>query len=139
MNHLPPTDYFKPRGIPMAELGEVVLTVDEFEALRLADFESMYQEEAAGQMEVSRQTFGRIIASARHKVAGALVEGKALRIDGGEFRISAFRTFRCEDCSAQWQLSHGTGRPVECPECRGRNFRRSDKPGRWVDRQDTTD
>jgi len=139
VKHLPPTDFFKPRGIPMSQLSEVVLTIDELEALRLADFESMYQEQAAKQMDVSRQTFGRIISSARHKVAEALVQGKALRIDGGEFRTPSLRTFRCDDCNSVWQVSQGTGRPAECPECHGTDFRRADKPGRWADGEDIRD
>ncbi len=74
---------FKPAGVPVRYLDEVVLSLDEFEALRLADFEGLYQEQAALRMEVSRPTFGRIIDIARRKVAEALVHGKALRIDGG--------------------------------------------------------
>jgi predicted DNA-binding protein (UPF0251 family) len=74
----PGSSYFKPRGIPLSELEEVVLSVDEFEAIRLADLEGLYQEPAAEKMSVSRQTFGRIIESAHQKVAEALVRGKAL-------------------------------------------------------------
>lgn len=73
--------YFKPRGIPMGELQEVILKADEIEAIRLADYEQLYQEEAAQKMNVSRQTFGRIVESARRKIADALINGKALRID----------------------------------------------------------
>ena len=65
--------------------------MDELEALRLADLESLYQEQAAGRMKVSRQTFGRIVESARRKVAEALVEGKALRIDGGAYEVKRER------------------------------------------------
>lgn len=79
----PEADYFKPRGIPMTQLEEVVLKMDEFEAIRLADFEKMYQEQAAKTMDVSRQTFGNIIASAHQKIADCLVHGKALKIEGG--------------------------------------------------------
>ncbi|RKX32060.1 MAG: hypothetical protein DRP22_02795 [Verrucomicrobia bacterium] len=79
----PPAAYFKPAGVPLSVLEEVVLTLDEFEALRLADFEGMYQEQAATQMNVSRPTFGRILDTARRKVAEALVSGRALRIEGG--------------------------------------------------------
>jgi len=86
VGQLPGADYFKPRGIPLSQLGEIVLRVDEIEAMRLADLEGLYQEQAAQQMNVSRQTFGRIINSAHRKVAEALVEGKALRIEGGRFR-----------------------------------------------------
>jgi len=80
----PPTiTWFKPAGLPMKQLEEVVLTLDEVEAIRLADAEGLYQEQVAEQMNVSRQTVGRILASGRKKVAEALVEGKAIRLDGG--------------------------------------------------------
>ena len=78
----PGSTYFKPRGIPLAELDEIVLGRDEFEAIRLADHEGLYQEDAAERMGVSRQTFGRIVAAGRAKVAEALVKGMALRIEG---------------------------------------------------------
>lgn len=80
---LPTVPVFKPAGIPARDLEEVALTLDEFEALRLADYEGLYQEAAALRMGVSRQTFGRIVEAARKKVADALVNGKALRIEGG--------------------------------------------------------
>jgi predicted DNA-binding protein (UPF0251 family) len=77
----------KPAGIPARELQEVRLGFDEAEALRLADLEGLYQEAAARSMGVSRQTFGRIIEMARRKTADAILNGKALRIDGGEITI----------------------------------------------------
>jgi predicted DNA-binding protein (UPF0251 family)/predicted Fe-Mo cluster-binding NifX family protein len=80
--------YFKPRGVPLSELEEIVLTVDEFEALRLADHEGLYHEEAAVRMNVSRPTLGRILDAARRKVADALVGGKALRIEGGRVEVA---------------------------------------------------
>jgi len=76
--------YFKPRGIPLSDLEEVVLGLDELEAIRLADLDGLYQEQAAERMKVSRQTFARIIDSAHRKISDALVNGKALRIQGGE-------------------------------------------------------
>lgn len=76
----PTATYFKPRGISMYLLEEVSLEIDEWEALRLADFEELYQTEAAKRMGISRQTFANIIARARHKVADALIHGKALKI-----------------------------------------------------------
>jgi len=85
---MPCTDYFKPRGIPLRALEEVTLAVEELEALRLADLEGMEQMAGAEQMEVSRPTFARVLASARKKVADALVNGKALRIEGGVFRMA---------------------------------------------------
>lgn len=77
----------KPAGIPARVLEEVVLGFDEAEAIRLADLEGLYQEAAARSMGVSRQTFGRIVETARRKVADAILNGKALRLDGGEITI----------------------------------------------------
>lgn len=82
-----PPRVMKPAGIPARELQEVRLGFDEAEALRLADLEGLYQEAAARSMGVSRQTFGRIIEMARRKTADAILNGKALRIDGGEITI----------------------------------------------------
>jgi len=73
--------YFKPRKVPLNSLEEVCLNVCEVEAIRLADFEGMYQENASKEMEVSRQTFGNIINSARKKLADALINGKAIKIE----------------------------------------------------------
>jgi predicted DNA-binding protein (UPF0251 family) len=75
----------------MLELDEVVMTLDEFEAVRLADLDGLYQEQAAEQMNVSRPTFSRIIESAHRKVADVLVHGKALRIEGGPVHASGRR------------------------------------------------
>ena len=124
---MPESNYFKPRGIPLSILEEVVLTVDEFEAIRLADLEGLYQEQAAEKMNVSRQTFGRIIESAHKKVAYALVGGKALKIEGGEFEMASMRKFRCYDCQHSWELPYGTGRPGNCPSCKSDNIRRSEE------------
>ena len=77
----------KPAGIPSRDLEEVLLGFDEAEALRLADLEGLYQEAAARRMGVSRPTFSRIVESARRKTADALLNGKALRIEGGEISI----------------------------------------------------
>jgi predicted DNA-binding protein (UPF0251 family)/predicted Fe-Mo cluster-binding NifX family protein len=82
-----PPRVMKPAGVPARELEEVRLGLDEAEALRLADLEALYQEAAARSMGVSRQTFGRIVESARRKVADAVLNGKALRIEGGEIAI----------------------------------------------------
>jgi predicted DNA-binding protein (UPF0251 family) len=79
----PAASLWKPAGVPLGGLQQVVLALDEFEALRLADLEGQYQEEAAARMGVSRPTLGRILEAARRKVADALVHGHALRIEGG--------------------------------------------------------
>ena len=80
-------EIFKPQGIPFSELEEVILSLDELEALRLSDLDGLYQGAAARVMGISRQTFGRIIESARQKTANALFNGKALRITGGNVRL----------------------------------------------------
>ena len=72
ITHSPPTDYFKPRGIPLRDLKEVELAADELEAFRLADLEGLYRKEAAEKIGVLRQTFDRIVRSARAKVAEVL-------------------------------------------------------------------
>jgi predicted DNA-binding protein (UPF0251 family) len=79
----PPAGLFKPAGVPACALEQVTLTLDEVEALRLADLNGLYQEQAATQMRVSRPTFSRIVEQARRKVADALIHGKALRLEGG--------------------------------------------------------
>jgi len=122
---MPESNYFKPRGIPLSALEEVILTVDEFEAIKLADLEGLYQEQAAGRMNISRQTFGRIIESAHQKVAETLVKGKALKIEGGEFEMAAMRKFNCYDCRHSWELPYGTGRPESCPSCKSANIHRA--------------
>jgi len=93
----PGAPVFKPAGIPLRGLEEVVMTLDEFEALRLADLEGLYHEEAAARMRVSRATFSRIVEAAHGKVADALVHGKALRIEGGPVHLGAHRCCRMHD------------------------------------------
>jgi predicted DNA-binding protein (UPF0251 family) len=85
----PNVTYFKPRGIPVVELEEVCISLDEFEALRLADYEGLYHEDSALKMKISRQTFSRILNEARRKTAECLLKGKALRIELGDHNKEA--------------------------------------------------
>ncbi|MFW6324802.1 MAG: DUF134 domain-containing protein, partial [Desulfovibrionales bacterium] len=87
INYSPRVTYFKPRGIPLMELAEAYLPLEGVEALRLADQEGLSQEDAAARMDVSRHTFGRILSEARRIVAEVIVEGMALRIEGGDFAL----------------------------------------------------
>ncbi len=87
INNVSRCEVFKPHGIPLLDLEEVILSLDELEALRLSDLKGLYQDAAARAMGISRQTFGRIIESARQKSADALLNGKALRITGGNVRL----------------------------------------------------
>jgi predicted DNA-binding protein (UPF0251 family) len=122
----PRCSYFKPAGVPLSRLDETTLSVDELEALRLADLEGHYQDVAAARMEVSRPTFARIVEASRRKVAEALVHGRALRIGGGPVAFAGQRLFRCGQCRHEWSAPFGTGRPDGCPSCRSGSFRRID-------------
>lgn len=107
----PAASLFKPVGIPTRDIEEVVMTLDEFEAVRLADLDGLYQEQASEKMGISRSTFSRIMDSAHRKVAEALVHGKALRIEGGSVFDATRR--RCERCDGEWLGPRG------CPRCVG--------------------
>lgn len=121
----PGATYFKPAGIRVFDLEETVLAVDEFEAVRLKDLGGLEQETAARRMGVSQPTFHRMISSARKKIADAIVNGKAIRIEGGAYRImSGMRKFKCRSCDHGWEIPHGTGRPRECPECQSTDIHR---------------
>jgi predicted DNA-binding protein (UPF0251 family) len=109
----------------MSALTEVVLTFDELEAIRLGDLEGYYQEDAAVEMGVSRQTFGRIIEAAHRKVAEALCHGKALQIEGGIVEMMEIRKFTCSGCGHNWEVPYGVSRPSACPECKSVAVHRS--------------
>jgi predicted DNA-binding protein (UPF0251 family) len=115
---LPQTTYFKPAGVPLRVLDEIVLSVEEAEAIRLKDLEGLEQEKGAERMNVSRPTFQRVLASARHKLASALLNGKALRIEGGNFEM-AWRRFQCLN-GHEWDVPFEamiSAPPEFCPEC----------------------
>lgn len=125
----PDVCYFKPRGIPLIDLDEVRLTVEEREAIRLADLYDLSQEEAGQRMGVSRATFGRIIQRARKIVADAIINGKAINIGGGNYElIPENRVFLCSVCRHKWDEPAGTGRPASCPVCNGQAFHRIRTP-----------
>ena len=119
--HFDGASYFKPRGIPSTQLEEVVLALDEFEAIRLADFEGLYQEDAAAKMNISRQTFGRIIESAHKKIADILINGKALKIEGGEVAaVDDSKRVKCRRCNKTFNSSLKSvesGKEFICPHC----------------------
>jgi predicted DNA-binding protein (UPF0251 family) len=131
---MPGARYFKPRGIPMNMLEDVVLNIDELEAVRLADYEGLYQEQAAEKMRISRPTFGRIVESAHRKIADVLVNGKALRIEGGNIEMREFKDVAhgmgaggfcvCPKCNEK--VPHKAGMPCKdekCPKCGSRMMR----------------
>jgi predicted DNA-binding protein (UPF0251 family) len=117
---LPGTTYYKPAGIPLRFLSEVRLSVDEAEALRLKDLEGLEQVEAAVKMGVSRPTFQRVLTAARKKVSDAILNGKAIRIEGGVFQLTGVEI----SCPRGHAWVKGAAAPGAtsgiCPECRER-------------------
>jgi len=87
VNFEPDVTYFKPGGVPLRRIGEIELTVDELESMRLSYLEKLSQEDAAKKMNVHQSTFHRMLTKAREKLTDALVNGKAIKIHGGEYRM----------------------------------------------------
>lgn len=114
---------YKPFGVPMRELESVVMSVEEYEALRLADYENLTHKEASVRMNISRPTFTRLYDKARKNVAKAFVEGKAILIRGGTF-IAGEYWYRCNSC-------HETivsAKPEEnCDKCQSEKIVRIDR------------
>jgi len=111
--------YFKPQGIPMFHLRQVTLSIDEYEAIRLVDYEQHDQEEAARMMAVSRPTCARIVQSAHKKIAEALTLAKAIRIEGGSYSLSANR-YCCSECRHTWEADIERAlmqNEALCPQC----------------------
>lgn len=106
---------FKPFGIPRNRLGAVTLLYDEYEAIRLLDYEGLNQDQAAERMNVSRPTLTRIYEQARKTIAQALVEGKMINIEGGNVLFDK-EWFRCRRC---YKLIGGIENHVRCKDCTG--------------------
>ncbi len=111
---MPRYTYFKPTGVPMPLLEEVVLTIDEVEAIRLKDIEKLEQHECAKRMNVAQSTLQRILVSAREKLTLAIIEGKALRIHGGPYSISSDQV--CPRCRRH-RRGNKEQKREDCPEC----------------------
>lgn len=121
VEQLPKVTYFKPAGIPMPELTNVNLSVEELEAIRLRDLEGLEHEQCAEKMSVSRPTFHRILASARYKVADALTNGKALQVQGGNFRVMP-GAMECTGCGHRWE-GVPCRKNTRCPQCGSQAWR----------------
>ncbi len=104
---MPGVTYFKPAGIPLRVLEESRLSIEEVEAIRLKDLGGLEQEECAVKMNISRQTFQRVLGSARRNIADALLNGKAIRIEGGNFEISPHITAAAQ--VRRWGAMRGRG------------------------------
>jgi predicted DNA-binding protein (UPF0251 family) len=112
----PGVTFFKPQGIPLRGLQQTVISVDELEAMRLADYLELTQEEVARRMQVSRPTVTRMLARAHRAVADALVHGKAIRIEGGDYRLNSIK-LQCGACGQPWEVPEGQDLPALCTEC----------------------
>ncbi len=104
---------FKPFGIPRREIDSVVLKYDEYESIRLLDYEGLMQEQAAEEMNISRPTLTRIYENARKTIAKALVEGKAIVIEGGNVDFGK-QWYRCRKC---YKLVDGVENHKPCKNC----------------------
>src|SRR4030042_1900597 len=141
----PGFSYFKPAGVRMRELADSTLSVDEYEAIRLKDLEGLEQEEAAKRMNISQPTFHRLLLSARKKITDAIVNGKAIKIEGGDYKMVSPRGLGrgvgrgmgfgpggrmggtgagpagecvCPKCG--YKQAHARGQPcyeIKCPKC----------------------
>lgn len=111
----PEDTYFFPLGKKKCDIEEIILKVEELEAMRLKDINGLNQEECAEKMQVSRQTFQNIIDNARNKVAMALTEGKAIRISGGHYTTDQCK-YKCLDCGSIYSIRFETDKGT-CPDC----------------------
>jgi len=121
---LPGTGFFRPVGIAANALQGVCLSVEEVESIRLKDLEGLEQEECAQRMHISRPTFHRIVESARRKLADALINGKAIQIEGGNFGLPQSR-FRCNNDGHEWNVPFealANRLPLSCPICASMNI-----------------
>jgi predicted DNA-binding protein (UPF0251 family)/DNA-directed RNA polymerase subunit RPC12/RpoP len=136
-----PTDtYFIPWGKPKCEIEEIVLKVEELEAMRLKDIEELNQEQCAERMQVSRQTFQNIIDSARKKMAIALTKGNAIRISGGNYRAT-FCKFKCFNCGNVYEINHEEDKRI-CPDCGSERItcgKKADFCKKWCKRHNSED
>lgn len=114
--HTPPLHSgFKPSGIRGRFLDKLILTLDEFEAIRLADYQGLDHSQSAVKMDISRSTFSRLVEKARHKVAQFLVEGKHLQIEGGEVHFRG-NILRCMECGHLMKTTMDSA-PEQCESC----------------------
>ena len=111
---------FKPVGVNGRDLKILEMSLDEYEAMRLADFQGLSQEEAAGEMEISRPTFSRLIEDARRKCARFFIEGRKLVISGGTVHFKE-NLIRCHDCGHLFVMAIGD-EISECPSCSSGNL-----------------
>ncbi len=126
IENIPTVQYFVPSDTDAGLVPENLLKIEELEAIRLKDLEGLEQEECAGRMEVSRPTFQRILISAREKVADSLINGKVIRIEGGNFTRNICPV-RCLECGKEWKESFENLEQIKnseylCPKCNSKSI-----------------
>ena len=107
---------FSPYGVPQGAAEQVVLTIDEFEAIRLADYEGLDQAQAAERMGISGSTFSRLIDRAHRKVGEAFAEVREIVIDGGSIHFRN-NVYRCGNCGHIIRMGIESSGPQKCPSC----------------------
>jgi len=123
---IPSIQRFIPVGVDLSEMSENILKVEEIEAIRLKDIVGLEQEECAEKMQISRQTYQRILNSGRNKIADSIINGKAIRIEGGNFTRNICLV-SCLDCKKEWKesyenLEHIINGSYMCPGCQSKNI-----------------
>jgi len=111
---------FKPVGVPANNLQPLNLSLDEYEAIRLADFLGMDHAEASEEMDISRSTFTRLIERARRILAEFMIKGRLLQIEGGNVHFKGNR-IRCADCGHMFNITFQTDFEA-CPNCGSKNL-----------------
>ncbi|MCT4598557.1 MAG: DUF134 domain-containing protein [Vallitalea sp.] len=114
VDFFPKYTYFKPIDRSVEDIEEVVLNIEELEAMRLKDIEGFNQEQCAKRMHISRQTFQNIIESARKKVTKALTKGMAINITGGIYSKEC--EVKCTKCQHEYRFEFS--KISECPKCK---------------------
>ncbi len=109
---IPENNLFGPLGVDINESDIVIMTVDEYEVIRLIDLEGLMQEECAQRMGVARTTIQRIYGEARQKIADSLVNDKALKIEGGDYKLYEGEELQygCGRCRRSYGYQRGLGR-----------------------------
>ncbi len=121
----PDVTYFKPVGIPMINLKEVILNFDELEVIRLIDFEGMGQTNAGKKMKISQSTLSRLLRTGRKKLANAIINGQAIKIQGGKFKMAISkgrglgmgRSRGFDGGGRMGGFAAGPGGLCKCPKC----------------------
>jgi uncharacterized protein len=104
---------FKPFGMPVCKIDPIFLTFEEYESIRLVNYDKQSQEQAAINMNISRPTFTRIYNKALKQIAKSFVEGKAIIIEGGNYELDK-DWYRCKKC---YKLIQGIENHSKCENC----------------------